>query len=58
MSKLPNSIKPLTLGERTAIKQALEFYVRSHSDRESWAQNIVLNEMLDSLMWADFGEKG
>lgn len=59
MSK-PNikMIRPLTLAERGAIEKALQDYVdrygfepRRHDP--ALGQRIVLEQMLDGLMWAD-----
>ena len=39
-------IRNLTYGETRAIREALQYYVNAMG-RRAWAQNTVLNEMLD-----------
>jgi hypothetical protein len=38
--------------ERGSIRKALEEYIANHPGKASFAQKIILDEMLDVMMWA------
>lgn len=44
-------IKSLTQYERESIRTALEHYIASVPDKQSWSQKVILSDMLPNLMW-------
>lgn len=49
---LVRSIQTLNENERGAIREALAEYICNHPGKSSYVQKIILDEMLEVLMWA------
>lgn len=54
------SIRPLNQNEKDAIRDALEHYIALYPRKKTgndltWSQRIILEDMLDGLMWAEPG---
>ena len=45
-------IMPLTMAENNILRDALQHYIDSKGEKTAYGQKIMLDEMLDDLMWA------
>ena len=46
------TINVLNTTEREAIRVALDEYISRHGDKKAWSQKVVLEDMLDGLLWS------
>jgi hypothetical protein len=37
--------------ETKAVRDALDYYIYKHTEKQSWAQRAILEGMLDKLWW-------